>query len=251
MQRRRLLKALAGVTGLACSAFVAPVFAQAGTAGKTPLEVWKDPNCGCCNDWVKHLEANGFAVRINDTGNSAARSRLGVPTQLGSCHTALVGGYAIEGHVPASDIRRLLKERPQALGLTVPGMPVGSPGMDGAIYGNRRDPYDVLLIAKDGNTQVYQSYNRQTTDQTTAQPTGLPVAEGEIRKVDKAAGKISIRHGEIKNLDMPPMSMVFQVKDKALLEKVKAGDKVRFTADQIDGDYTLITIDLQAATQPR
>ncbi len=244
MQRRLLLKALAGVTGLtalAGTAFVAPVFAQTGSAGKTPLEVWKDPDCGCCNDWVTHLEANGFSVRVNDTGNSAARSRLGVPAQLGSCHTALVAGYAIEGHVPAREIRRLLKERPQAVGLTVPGMPVGSPGMDGTVYGNRRDPFDVLLIAKDGSTQVYQSYNRPQQGQGQT----LPTVDGEVRKVDKATGKISLRHGEIKNLDMPAMSMVFQVKDPALLDKVKAGDKVRFTADQINGDYTVMSIEVR------
>jgi hypothetical protein len=239
MQRRRLLKALAGVTGLAGTAFVAPAFAQASAAEKTPLEVWKDPNCGCCKDWVTHLEANGFAVRVNDTGNSAARTRLGVPAQLGSCHTALVAGYAIEGHVPAREIRRLLKERPQAVGLTVPGMPVGSPGMDGAAYGNRRDPFDVLLIANDGSSQVYQSYNRPQQGQD------LPTVEGEVRKVDKASGKISLRHGEIKNLDMPPMSMVFQVKDTALLDKVKAGDKVRFTVDQVNGDYTVMSIEVR------
>jgi len=244
MQRRRLLKALAGATGLtgfAGTAFVAPAFAQTNNTEKTPLEVWKDPDCGCCGDWVKHLEANGFAVRVNDTGNSAARTRLGVPAKLGSCHTARVAGYAIEGHVPAREIRRLLKERPQAVGLSVPGMPVGSPGMDGAIYGNRRDPFDVLLIAKDGSTQVYQSYNRPQLAQTQA----LPTVEGEVRKVDKATGKISLRHGEIKNLDMPPMSMVFQVKDPALLDKVKAGDKVRFTADQINGDYTVMSIEVR------
>ena len=245
MQRRRLLKALAGITGLTSAAFVAPAFAQASAAGKTPLEVWKDPNCGCCGDWVTHLEANGFAVRINDIGNSAARSRLGVPTKLGSCHTALVGGYAIEGHVPAREIRRLLKERPQAVGLTVPGMPVGSPGMDGAIYGNRRDPFDVLLIVKDGSTQVFESYNRPPQTQTQTHVQALPTAQGEVRKVDKATGKISIRHGEIKNLDMPPMSMVFQVKDSALLDKVKAGDKVSFTADQINGDYTVMSIEVR------
>jgi hypothetical protein len=239
MQRRRLLKALAGVTGLAGTAFVAPAFAQASAAEKTPLEVWKDPNCGCCKDWVTHLEANGFAVRVNDTGNSAARTRLGVPAQLGSCHTALVAGYAIEGHVPAREIRRLLKERPQAVGLTVPGMPVGSPGMDGAAYGNRRDPFDVLLIANDSSSQVYQSYNRPQQGQA------LPTVEGEVRKVDKASGKISLRHGEIKNLDMPPMSMVFQVKDTALLDKVKAGDKVRFTVDQVNGDYTVMSIEVR------
>jgi hypothetical protein len=83
-----------------------------------------------------------------------------MPEQLGSCHTGLVGGYAVEGHVPAADIRRLLKEKPQAVGLTVPGMPVGSPGMDGRIYGSRRDPYDVLLVQKNGSTRVYASYNR-------------------------------------------------------------------------------------------
>lgn len=127
---------------------------------KVLVEVWKDPNCGCCKDWVSHLQANGFAVKVNETGNSAMRQRLGIPQKLGSCHTALVGGYAIEGHVPAADIRRLLKDKPQAVGLTVPGMPVGSPGMDGAIYGNRRDPYDVLLVLKSGDTRVFSSYNR-------------------------------------------------------------------------------------------
>jgi hypothetical protein len=129
-------------------------------APKTPLEVWKDPNCGCCKDWVSHLESNGFAVKVKDSGNTAMRAKLGVPTTLGSCHTALVGGYAIEGHVPAKDIRRLLKDKPQAVGLAVPGMPVGSPGMDGKIYGDRRDPYDVLLVLKNGDAKVFASYNK-------------------------------------------------------------------------------------------
>lgn len=125
------------------------------------VEVWKDPDCGCCKDWISHLEAGGFRVRMHDSGNSAARTRLGVPEKLGSCHTAQVGGYAIEGHVPAREIHRLLKERPQAIGLAVPGMPVGSPGMDGPAYGGRQDPYAVLLIARDGSTRVYQNYNKQ------------------------------------------------------------------------------------------
>ncbi len=127
---------------------------------QTQITVWKDPDCGCCKDWVAHLEANGFEVKVNDSGNAAARTRLGVPEKLGSCHTALVGGYAIEGHVPAREIHRLLKERPSAIGLTVPGMPVGSPGMDAAVYGGRKDPYDVLLINRNGSTRVYQSYHR-------------------------------------------------------------------------------------------
>lgn len=147
---------LAGLAALPLAAL-----AQKATAPKVLVEVWKDPNCGCCKDWVSHLEANGFAVKVNETGNNAMRAKLGIPEKLGSCHTALVGGYAVEGHVPAADIRKLLKDKPQAVGLTVPGMPVGSPGMDGAVYGKRRDPYDVLLVLdKSGATRVFASYNK-------------------------------------------------------------------------------------------
>lgn len=132
-------------------------FVHAASLG-TSIEVWKDPNCGCCKDWVAYLEQSGFTVKVNQNGNDVVRERLGMPRQLGSCHTALVSGYVIEGHVPANDIKRLLKERPAAIGLSVPGMPVGSPGMDGAIYNGRKDPYEVLLVLKDGNSRVYQSY---------------------------------------------------------------------------------------------
>ena len=147
MRRRRLLLAALAA---------APLLVQA--QGKPLVEVWKSPSCGCCKDWIAHLEANGFATRTHDSGNTAMRGRLGIPAALGSCHTALVGGYAIEGHVPAADIRRLLAERPPAIVLAVPGMPVGSPGMDGAAYGNRRDPYDVLLVARDASSRVFTSY---------------------------------------------------------------------------------------------
>jgi hypothetical protein len=126
------------------------------------VELWKDPSCGCCKDWVTHLESDGFVVKIHDTGNNAVRARLGIDRKYGSCHTALVAGYAIEGHVPAADIRRLLRERPRALGLAVPGMPVGSPGMDGAVYGDRKDPYNVMLLAKDGSASVYRKYAGKT-----------------------------------------------------------------------------------------
>ncbi len=95
-------------------------------------------------------------VKVSDTGNNAVLARLGVDKKHGSCHTALVGSYAIEGHVPAREIRRLLAEKPAAVGLAVPGMPVGSPGMDGAVYGSRKDSFDVLLLTKDGSTKVYQ-----------------------------------------------------------------------------------------------
>ncbi len=127
-------------------------------AASASVEVWKAPTCGCCKDWIRHLEANGFDVGVHDSGNTAARARLGIPMRLGSCHTAQVEGYAIEGHVPAREIRRLLAERPNAIGLAVPGMPIGSPGMDGREYGARKDAYDVLLVRRDGSTTSYQSY---------------------------------------------------------------------------------------------
>lgn len=145
------------ILGLGFAALLAMRVPEA-KAAQPSIEVWKDPNCGCCADWVKHLEANGFRVTVHDRGNIAARARLGVPAKLGSCHTAEIAGYAIEGHVPASEIKRLLAQRPAAVGLAVPGMPIGSPGME---QGSTRDPYDVLLVLKDGSSRVYQSYRAQ------------------------------------------------------------------------------------------
>ena len=127
-------------------------------AAAVKIEVWKSPTCGCCNDWITHLEANGFSVTSYDEGSYEAMKRLGVPARFGSCHTAEVDGYAIEGHVPAREILRLLDERPDAIGLSVPAMPRGSPGMDGPAYGNVKDPYDVLLIDRNGEASVFQSY---------------------------------------------------------------------------------------------
>lgn len=147
-QRRQLLGALA----------LLPLVFQANAANAPLVEVWKSPTCGCCKDWIAHLEANGFRTKVNETGNTAMRSRQGIDVKYGSCHTALVEGYALEGHVPAREIRRLLQERPAAIGLAVPGMPVGSPGMDGPDYGGQKDPYDVLLLRKDGSAFAYQSY---------------------------------------------------------------------------------------------
>lgn len=157
MQRRSMIRAAAALLGAA--AVTAPL---AGWTQTKPLvEVWKTATCGCCHDWVAHLEANGFQVKthdISDTAKEAQRRQLGMADKFGSCHTALIGGYVIEGHVPAREIRRLLKERPKAVGLTVPGMTVGSPGMDGPAYGGRKDPYAVLLVQRDGGSSVYQSY---------------------------------------------------------------------------------------------
>lgn len=140
------------------AALAALAMPAATAAAPVAIEVWKAPTCGCCKDWIRHLEANGFNVKVHDSGNTAARARFGLPMRLGSCHTAQVEGYAIEGHVPAREIRRLLAERPNVIGLAVPGMPIGSPGMDGPAYGARKDAYDVLLVRKDGSTTSYQSY---------------------------------------------------------------------------------------------
>jgi hypothetical protein len=144
------------MTLLALSA--TPIGALASASDRT-MTVWKDPDCGCCAEWVKHLEKNGFVVKVFNTGNQAIRMQLAVPSKFGSCHTALIQGYVIEGHVPGADIQRLIKEQPRALGLAVPKMPIGSPGMDGPAYQGRRDPYEVLLIQKDGRSSVFSSYN--------------------------------------------------------------------------------------------
>lgn len=122
------------------------------------VQVWKSPTCGCCQDWIAHLDRHGFRVQVHETGNTAARARLGIDMRFGSCHTAVVQGYVLEGHVPAREVVRLLAERPRALGLAVPGMPVGSPGMDGPAYGGRRDPYDVLLLTGGTGSRVFQAY---------------------------------------------------------------------------------------------
>lgn len=148
MNRRQLL----------AGSLLLPLAAMAAPPQMPLVEVWKDPSCGCCKDWIAIVEQAGFALHVFDTGNNAMRARLGIPPSLGSCHTARVGGYAIEGHVPVREIQRLLREKPKAIGLTVLGMVVGSPGMDGPLYKGRKDPYDVLLVQPNGETSVYQHY---------------------------------------------------------------------------------------------
>ena len=119
------------------------------------VEVWKDPACGCCKEWIAILRREGFSVSVNESGRLAARQKAGIAQQYGSCHTALVDGYAIEGHVPVREIERLLKERPNAIGLAVPGMVVGSPGME---QGGRVEPYTVLLLHRDGGSSAFAKY---------------------------------------------------------------------------------------------
>jgi hypothetical protein len=122
-----------------------------------PMQVFKTPTCGCCAKWVDHMKAAGFAPEVQDLPNLAVvKSNAGVPANLQSCHTALVGGYVVEGHVPADAVKRMLKEKPKVAGISVPGMPIGSPGME---QGDRRDPYDILTFTKDGRTTVYDKRN--------------------------------------------------------------------------------------------
>ena len=116
------------------------------------IAVYKSPTCGCCSKWVSHLEANGFSVKAYDVQNvNSYKDRYGVPVPLGACHTAVVEGYVIEGHVPAADIKRLLAERPKMKGLAVPGMPAGSPGMEGP----HSETYEVLSFDAAGETNVF------------------------------------------------------------------------------------------------
>lgn len=147
------------LAGLA-AACTLPAVARAATGPS--IDVLKDAGCGCCTAWVEILQADGFDVNTQDVHNGAlmqAKAQLGIPPEMVSCHTAQVEGYVVEGHVPAADIRRLLAERPDALGLSVPGMPFGSPGMGPE---TRREAYDVMLMLRDGSARVFTSYPAAT-----------------------------------------------------------------------------------------
>jgi hypothetical protein len=134
---------------------VAGIAGRAGAAAPPEMLVYKSPTCGCCGDWIKHLRANGFAVKPVDVNDlSVIRLRFGVPDRLASCHTAVIGGYAVEGHVPAAAIRRLLEQKPAVVGLSVPGMPGGSPGMESA----EAQPFSVVAFDERGRTTAFESY---------------------------------------------------------------------------------------------
>jgi hypothetical protein len=142
-----------GMLGLLLAAATAP-FAAAVAAPATRVEVWKDPACGCCEGWVRHMRAAGFAVAVREVADlQPVKVANGVPAALWSCHTARVDGYVVEGHVPAADVRRLLAERPPARGLAAPGMPPSSPGMD--MPGT---PYDVVLFDGEGGDRTWAQH---------------------------------------------------------------------------------------------
>ncbi|HLV77920.1 MAG TPA: DUF411 domain-containing protein [Marinobacter sp.] len=141
--------------GLMAALGFAPA-ALAGAAAQS-IHVYKSPTCGCCTDWIDHLEDNGFKVTATNSDHMGRiKAEAGLIPGLGSCHTAFVNGYVIEGHVPAGDIRRLLAEAPDATGLSVPGMPIGSPGME---MGDRKDHYKVILFKGNGQTRIFSEHH--------------------------------------------------------------------------------------------
>lgn len=145
LARLILAAGLAGGTALAFA-----------TDGVDELTMYKDPNCGCCGKWAEHMRENGFSVKeISSAEMGAVKRDAGVPQKLGSCHTAKVGGYIVEGHVPASDVKRMLTEQPAIVGISAPGMPLGSPGMEGPYPADR---YDVISFDGEGRTAVFSSH---------------------------------------------------------------------------------------------
>lgn len=153
MNRRHFI--LAGIA----SGFTATTLGRPALASLGQMEAFKSSTCGCCSAWVDHMTGAGFDALARDVDQEtlwSMKARAGVTPELSSCHTAFIDGYFIEGHVPAGDVQRLLAERPDALGLTVPGMPIGSPGME---MGDQRDAYDTLLVLRDGSTVVFESHS--------------------------------------------------------------------------------------------
>jgi hypothetical protein len=147
-----MIKALCFITCLV----VTSLFICSKVMG-SEIYVYKNPYCGCCNNWIAYLKEKGYAVKSENTPMlPAMKEAVGITSELASCHTAVVDGYVLEGHVPAEDIKRLLEERPDIKGLAVPGMPIGSPGME---QGDTKEIYDVIAIKKDGSTYVYSTHN--------------------------------------------------------------------------------------------
>lgn len=150
LSRRKVLAAVPWLAAIAAT----PALAE----GDEAIHVVKDPGCPCCNVWIGHLRDSGFRVSFEERSIeelAAFKRERGIPEDLASCHTATIGDYTVEGHVPAADIRRLLAERPVAVGLSVPGMPYGSPGMGPE---TEREAYDVILVGLDGSSSVFTSY---------------------------------------------------------------------------------------------
>ena len=158
-QPKKFGRPLVYLTMLVLSAFTLGGPAHAVQDARPAIQVWKSPSCGCCQKWADYLELNGFSVSAKNTTHGMLdriRRQAGIGPKHASCHTGLIAGYTIEGHVPADDIKRLLAERPDAVGLTVPDMPLGSPGMEQP--DGKTEPYDVLLVKQDGSTEIFAKH---------------------------------------------------------------------------------------------
>ena len=156
MHRRSLFSLALGA--MALGSVPGPVLARSAEPDRAEITVYRSPTCGCCIAWAEHLQRAGFGVEVVDVNQNqlyALKARLGLTVELASCHTAILGDYFIEGHVPAGDIARLLEERPAAAGLTVPGMPIGSPGME---MGDEKEAFDTLLVLEDGSTEIFERH---------------------------------------------------------------------------------------------
>ncbi len=153
MAKRKSLSVI--VLTVFISSLISFAFLQKASA-EPEMTVYKSPTCGCCGKWITHMEENGFKVKAVDMIEmNIVKEKYGITRNLASCHTAIIDGYYIEGHVPAADVKRLLAEKTDSKGLTVPGMPVGSPGME---MGDRVDSYQVLSVKSDGSTEVFNQY---------------------------------------------------------------------------------------------
>ena len=151
MERRIFVRV---IVGAGAAAVAAPRLSSAMTgAAPIPVTVYKSPSCGCCKNWVTHMQGAGFTVKVIDMDDlTTVKKNAGVPQQLQSCHTALVGAYVVEGHVPADLVKKMLVQKPQITGLAVPGMVTGSPGME---MGDSKDPYDVIAFDRAGKTTIF------------------------------------------------------------------------------------------------
>lgn len=160
MRITRKTHVLGFLLGVAAAVIAIAVYSNQRLASAQPtLTVFKNPTCDCCSKWVEHMQAAGFKVRVEEMQDlSPIKARFHIPGSLHSCHTAIVEGYVIEGHVPAADVWRLLQEKPTVTGLAVPGMPIGSPGME---QGFRVDPYEVLTFNPKGQTRVFARYGQK------------------------------------------------------------------------------------------
>ncbi len=149
------IRVLAGALTLSTAQGYAALSGAADT--KPSVVVYKSPTCGCCSKWIEHMKANGFDVKSTDMDDvGTVKKQYGVPVDSQSCHTALVEGYVLEGHVPATAVKKMLKDKPKVVGLAVPGMPVGSPGME--VPSGQVEPYNVVSFDKAGKTAVFEKH---------------------------------------------------------------------------------------------